>query len=145
MTTTARHSIEDIVARQFAAINRHDAGALGSAYDADAAVWDPQYPELLRGRDAIVQDFSEFFTGFPDLQMKVERTIAEGDAYAVEFVMTGTHKGVMLTPAGQIPATNKRIEVGGCVLGRIDAGGRIVDERRYYDFAGLLGQIGLLQ
>jgi hypothetical protein len=28
-------------------------------------------------------------------------------------------------------------------IGRLDGQGRIGEERRYYDFAGLLGQLGL--
>jgi steroid delta-isomerase-like uncharacterized protein len=141
----ASPSVGDVVSRQFEAINRHDAASLGSTYGSQATVWDPQYPELLRGREAIVRDFTEFFAGFPDLKLSIERTLAVGEEYAVEFVMKGTHKGALITPTGQIPATNKSIQVGGCVVGRIDSEGRIVDERRYYDFAGMLGQLGLLQ
>jgi len=144
-TSETRLSVEDVVARQIEALNRHDVQALGEAYGADASVWDPQYPELLKGRDAIVTDFTEFFAGFPDLRITLKRTVVDGDDYAIEFVMAGTHKGNLVTPTGQIPATGRRVEVAGCVMGRIDGEGRIADERRYFDFAGMLGQLGLLE
>ncbi|GLQ53718.1 ester cyclase [Devosia nitrariae] len=140
-----RHSVQDVVTRQIDALNRHDVETLGATYGAGASVWDPQYPELLKGRDAIVTDYTEFLAGFPDLQVTVKRTVEQGNDYAVEFSMTGTHKGNLITPTGQIPATNKRIEIAGCVMGQIDDEGRIVDERRYFDFAGMLGQLGLLE
>lgn len=140
-----RLSVEDVVARQIDALNRHDARAVGQAYEADASVWDPQYPEPLKGRDAIVTDFNEFLAGFPDLRVTLKRTVVDGDDYAAEFVMTGTHEGDLITPTGQIPATGRRLEVAGCVMARIDGEGRIIDERRYFDFAGMLGQLGLLE
>lgn len=140
-----RHSVGDVVTRQIDALNRHDVKALGAIYGAQASVWDPQYPELLKGWDAIEKDYSEFFAGFPDLRVTLKRTVEAGNDYAIEFVMTGTHKGDLITPTGQIPATNKRIEITGCVMGQLDDQGRVVDERRYYDFAGMLGQLGLLQ
>ena len=135
----------DTLKKQLEALNRHDAGTFASFYRSDVSVFDPAYPDPLRGQDAVRKDMEDFVTAFPDLEMKIERVIEDGSAAAYEIRMTGTHKGPLLGPAGHIPATDKRIEVGGGVFARFDNEGRIIEERRYYDLAGLLGQIGLLQ
>jgi steroid delta-isomerase-like uncharacterized protein len=132
--------------RQIDAINRHDAKAFAACYSADTTVFDPQYPELLRGREAIAKDMSDFLAAFPDLQATVRQSLDNGDIYAFEIRMTGTHEGPMAGPGGaHIPATKRRIDIGGCIMARVGADGTIVEERRYYDLAGLLGQLGLMQ
>ena len=147
MTATAivKPSIDAVVARQFERVNRHDHQAFASGYSPDAVVSDPWYPEPLKGTDALAKDFADFFVAFPDLNFSLKLTLADGDNYGAEFTMSGTHKGSMVTPTGHIPATNKRIDVRGAVFGRIDAEGRIVEERRHYDVAGMMSQLGLLQ
>jgi steroid delta-isomerase-like uncharacterized protein len=145
MTTTATaQSIEKFVARRFDTANRHDVQAWASTYSSDAVVFDPGYPEPLRGTDAIAKDFADFITAFPDLKITQGLTLVDGDNYAMEYTISGTHTGPLVTPSGRISATNKRIDVPGSAFGRIDAAGRSADERRYYDFAGILGQLGLM-
>jgi steroid delta-isomerase-like uncharacterized protein len=144
-TLAVKHSIKALVVRQAEAINRHDPQALASIYAPRAVVSDPQYPEPLNGRDAIARDYTDFFTAFPDLRFIVTQQHADGDDYAFEFTISGTHSGPMVGPTGHIPPTNKRIDVRGSGFGSVDAEGRIANERRYYDLAGMLGQLGLTQ
>lgn len=144
MTTITRQQVANRITRQFEALNRHDAAAAAAAYTADAVVLDPQYPEPLRGRNAIVKDFEELFGAFPDLEVTEKLTLIEGDAYAIEFTMRGTHKGPLIGPSGHIPATGKRVEFHGGAFGRVDAEARAIEERRSFDLTGMLSQIGLL-
>jgi steroid delta-isomerase-like uncharacterized protein len=138
-------STNPVLNRQIDALNRHDAQAFAACYSPDAIVFDPQYPELLKGRDAVLKDVADFFAAFPDLRGEVRREVGDGDTYAYEVSMSGTHKGPMVGPTGHIPATNRRVTVGGGIIARLDKEGRIVEERRYYDLAGLLSQLGLMQ
>lgn len=135
----------DTISRQMAALNRHDVAAFIACYSADAEVFDPQYPALLKGREAVGKDIADFFAAFPDLAGTATRNVGEGGVCAYELRLTGTHKGPMVGPAGLVPPTNRRIDVGGAVIVRFDGEGRIAEERRYYDLAGLLGQLGLMQ
>jgi hypothetical protein len=59
--------------------------------------------------------------------------------------MTGTQKGPLNGPGGHIPATNRKVSMNAAIVGRIDAHGRIVEEHRYYDLAGVMSQLGLMQ
>lgn len=133
------------LAKQIEAINRHDPSAFAALYSEDATVADPMYGEPLRGRGAIEKDMADFITAFPDLRFSVERTIVDDAAFASEIVIEGTHRGPLLGPAGHIPATNRRVTITGGVHARIDGSGRVVDEKRFYDVAAILSQLGIMQ
>lgn len=143
--TTATETVEQVVTRQFDTVNRHDTSAFASVYRPDAKVSDPWYPEPLSGPTALATDFDDFFVAFPDLAFKLVHVFTDGDEYGVEFTFSGTHKGPLVGPTGQVPATNRHIEVRGAVFGRIDSDGRITEERRQYDVAGMMSQLGLVQ
>jgi steroid delta-isomerase-like uncharacterized protein len=132
------------VARQVTeAFNRHDAKALAENYSRDVLVHDPQYPEPLKGRDAARKDFEAWFKSFPDVRAEVSSVMEDGNNYAIELKMTGTHRGPIATPdGGTIPPTNKRVESKYGSFGKVD-GNEIVEERRYYDLGSILSQIGV--
>jgi predicted ester cyclase len=46
-------------------------------------------------------------------------------------------------PSGEVPATGRRLEFGLAFFSRLDESGKIVEERRYYDLADQLTQLGL--
>jgi steroid delta-isomerase-like uncharacterized protein len=124
--------------------NNHDASAWGARYAAEAVLSDPQYPEPLRGRAAIQKDVEDFFAAFPDIQFTLTDTVVSGDVAALEGTATGTHRGPMETPGGTVPATNKTVTMAFAAFIRLDGEGRITEERRYYDVAGMLQQLGLM-
>jgi steroid delta-isomerase-like uncharacterized protein len=134
---------EDTIREVLDAINRHDVEAFSALYADDAVVHDPQYPEPLRGRSAIRRDMEDFLRTFPDLHGDLRSTIeAEGIA-SFEAHMSGTHQGPLPGPSGEIPPTGKRVEMDAGIFCKFDEKGQIVEERRYYDVAGLMGQLGL--
>ena len=125
--------------------NRHDPKAYGAYYREDATVEDPMYPEPLKGRDAISKDFESFLITFPDTEFRLGTIVAGGDTVAFEVVASGTHKGDLPSPTGPIPATNRTIEMRIAAFAQLDDEGLIVDERRYFDMAGILIQLGLME
>jgi steroid delta-isomerase-like uncharacterized protein len=128
------------------AITAHDLDAVAKVYASDAVAYDPMYPEPLKGREAIKKDTADFFRAFPDLRMEISNVIEKDDRLgAGEIRMTGTHTGPLATPTGgQVPPTNKRIEVKGAGFVRLNEKGEILEERRYYDVGTLLRQLGLM-
>jgi steroid delta-isomerase-like uncharacterized protein len=137
----------EAASRKFAdTFNKHDLDALAKLYAEDAIAYDPMYPEPLRGREAIRKDAATFFKGFPDVRMEVITTLEKGDQNgADEIRMTGTQTGPLETPTGQVlPPTNKRFEMRGSGFARLNERGEIVEERRYYDVATLLRQLGIM-
>lgn len=142
MTTTT--TIEQSFWQQEKDINRHDAKAFGAAFAEDAVANDPAYLEPLKGRGAIERDMADFFAAFGDLKVRLITVLTEGKTYAWEATMSGTHTGPLQAPTGLIPATNRRFESGIAAVGLVDEAGLIVEERRYYDIAGLMTQLGVM-
>ena len=128
------------------AITAHDLDALAKVYASDAVAYDPMYPAPLKGREAIKKDSADFFRAFPDLRFDISNVIEKDDGSgAGEVVMTGTHTGPLATPTGgEVPPTNKRIELKGAAFGRLNEKGEIVEERRYYDVGTILRQLGIM-
>jgi steroid delta-isomerase-like uncharacterized protein len=125
--------------------NRHDPAAYAAYYSDDATVHDPLYPEPLQGREAVYNDFDSFLTTFPDAVFRLGALVASGDTVAFEVVASGTHKGDLPSPDGPIPATNRTIEMRIAAFAGLDDQGLVVDERRYFDVASLLQQLGLME
>jgi steroid delta-isomerase-like uncharacterized protein len=94
-------------------------------------------------RDAGLQEDREATRGwrsaFPNLEMKVEKLVAEGDLVSVLWIAHGTNTG---TGMGR-SATGKSIEVRGVTVWRI-VDGRIKEEWSAFDELGILRQLGLL-
>lgn len=134
---------DQIARKQVDSINGRDIEGFKACYSANAIVIDPQYSGPLKGGDAIGKDIADFMTALPDLQLRVRSIITQGASYAAEITMSGTHKGPLLTPTSQVPPTNKRVEIGACLVGQLDKDGRIAEEHRYYDLAGMMAQLGL--
>ena len=135
-----RHLLEE----QLAAVNAHDADEHASFYAQDAVVRDPEYPDPLLGPEAIRADMSKFLTAFPDVVAELHQVLVSGETAAVEITMTGTNTGVIGVPGGTpVPATGRRLRPPLAAFVRFDDTGKIVEERRYFDVAGISRQLGL--
>ncbi len=74
---------------------------------------------------------------FPDLQLQVERLIAEGDLVTALWTFRGTHTA---GGYGGLPATGTRIEMRGITIWRI-VDGKIRDEWSSFDELGAYSQV----
>lgn len=81
---------------------------------------------------------------FPDGQVEVMRTIAEGDHVVVLFRGRGTHTGTLRSAAGEIPATGKQVTLDLCDVYEI-RGGKVKTNWTYFDSGALLTQLGLME
>ena len=77
---------------------------------------------VVEGREDWKQTMTPFFTGFPDLNIPIEFTVAEGDKIVVRWTATGTHTGDFRG----IAPTGKRISIAGVAIARV-TGGKIVE------------------
>ena len=82
------------------------------------------------------QILADTLTAFPDMKVRIERWIEQGDVIVTEEVMEGTHKG---TFAG-LSATGRRVKLPICHVTRV-VDGRIVERVAYHDTAGILRQL----
>src|SRR5688572_16974382 len=77
---------------------------------------------------------------FPDLQITVEKQVAEKDLVAVHWTARGTNTGT----GNGIPATGKAVQMTGTTLFRLDDG-RIAEEWTCANSLGLMRQLGMVQ
>ena len=74
----------------------------------------------------------------------VEPVLAEGNNVGFQVRISGTHTGDLVGPQGTVPPTNKKMQFTGAGSWRLNSQGLISEERRYYDTAALMGQLGLM-
>jgi steroid delta-isomerase-like uncharacterized protein len=89
-----------------------------------------------RGRDKYLAVVAANADTFEDLVWTVEEMVADGDAVAVRYTMTGTHRGEF---AG-IPPTGKAVVAQSMAFYRL-ADGQIVEECAQLDMLGILQQL----
>ena len=89
--------------------------------------------------DTMVPNWSMGHTAFPDIKIKIQDIIAEGDKVVVRTTTTETHKGYF----ANIPPTGKKISISATVIFRVD-NGKIQEEWTMSDTLVLYQQIGLL-
>jgi steroid delta-isomerase-like uncharacterized protein len=134
---------EDIVAlfeRRQQVMNQHDVTALSDMFSDDAVIESPTAGGTIRGRGPHEDVWHAVFNGFPDVVFSAEDLVIEGNRAVWITETRGTDTGgfMGLPPSGR-PFRMSVVWV--CTLD----GGRIVHERRIYDFTGMLMQIGVLK
>src|SRR5581483_2531671 len=129
--TTAPHhvTIDDLVS----AWNSHDPARLAAYFAPDATFEEVPLGNPLHGQAAIQAMLTGLFAAFPDFVMTAGNRAEHGDCLAWEWIITGTHQAEF----NGIPATNRPVKMRGvswCCL----RGGKIAEQREYWDLATLL-------
>ena len=83
--------------------------------------------------------YHAFRQAFPDIEIRILRTICEGDLVAAHWVVTGTHRG----PGLGIKATGSPIEFYGVAIAAI-RDGQVQEGWNCFDFMSLYQQVGML-
>jgi len=135
----AREAILDLFDRRQEAFDNLDAAMLAADYTDDCYVESP-YGGAHVGRVAAEQVLRGWFEAFLDLKMRSKELIIDGSRVAQIFEVEGTDLGGILG----LPPTGKAFRVPTVFLYELK-GQKIHQERRIYDFTGLLIQIGVLK
>jgi len=134
-----RDEMAAIVGRRAEAWNSRNPAAFIADFAQDAVVDSPTGGKTA-GKVAIKALFRNWLNAFPDLEWVCESYLIDGNRAAVDFRITGTHGGTFLGVA----ATGRRFSIRGVTLLTVRKG-KIVHERRIYDYTGFLVQLGALQ
>jgi steroid delta-isomerase-like uncharacterized protein len=100
--------------------------------------------EIFRGPSGARQFIDGWLRSFDDLKIDIKRIIANDREVVAEFVARGTHTGPLNTPAGEIPATNRKVELPCCEIATIE-NGKIHKVVTYMDTLTMLGQLGVVE
>jgi steroid delta-isomerase-like uncharacterized protein len=120
--------------------NAHDGAAVARCMADDAVYEDVALGRVLHGRSEIAAFVAEATKSSSDFRFETVSLFTAGCDYANEWIMTGTNDREL--PG--VPATGRSFHVRGASIGRLDASGRILENRDYYNLAELLTQLGLL-
>ncbi len=89
-------------------MNEHNLEEVGRFFRPDCNVSTPNVK--LVGRDQVKAFFKGLFEAFPNLTVTLSSVLAEGSVVAVEYTLSGTHRGPFRTPRGEVlPATGREI------------------------------------
>lgn len=100
----------------------------------------PAFPEgELRGRENLVEFWEGLFEAFPDLWIKEEDVLVEGDTVVTRHVGRGTHEGTFM----DLDATGKEFEIDGIDVYRIEDG-KIAESWISLDMLGMMQQLGAI-
>ena len=129
----------EVMRRKFAALNARDASEMVSYYSPEI---EKEVPGgILRGPDQVLAFVSAFWEAFPDLHITVTSAVEEGPVVAIRARITGTHSGTFHTPAGDLPATGRSVDMTFSDDYEL-RGGVIVASHLHLDRLSLLEQLG---
>ena len=134
-----RDDIVALVNRRNAGWAARDAAAIASTHAEHGTVASPT-AGVLEGRDEIASVYRTWLSAFPDIVFHQEELLIDGERAVQIARLTGTHAGDFFG----LSATGHQNEVRVALLLRI-ADGLVQEERRIYDFTGLLVQVGVLK
>ena len=132
-------SPESVVRGLFEALNARDyKRALASIGDR-CEWWSMPGETMHTGGSAIVAGLDQFTSAFPDWRADIERAVSSGPYVSVEWISTGTDRGVF---RGKLP-NGRAFRRRGCSVAEVRHG-QIVHYRDYFDRVGLLQQLDLM-
>ena len=132
---TSRDKSTDLVQKQFAAWNAHDANKVASFYTDDVVYEDVAFGLTAHGHAEMRKLAADFFAGVPDLKLEVVSNTSMGNRGSVEWVFSGTDVGLY--------KTGKKFSVRGASVYQL-RGGKFSSNRDYYDSASIMRQVGIL-
>lgn len=124
--------------RYFSACQFNDHSALKEVLSSELLAHHRGLPGPL-SRDELLQTIDAFAKAFSEQQYTIEDQVAEGNTVATRVTWRATHSG----PFQGVPATGRRIAVGGIAISRIE-NGRIVERWLSMDQMEMLKQLGLV-
>ncbi|MHB8104075.1 MAG: ester cyclase [Dehalococcoidales bacterium] len=119
------------------AINKGNLKVLDECLTPDCLYHGPGQREV-RGIAGFKQFIAELRTAYPDIQVKIEDIVAEGNLVATRTFSTFTFTG----RAGAVTPTGKKVSMTGAILDRFK-GNKIAETWEHYDRLELYQQLGL--
>jgi steroid delta-isomerase-like uncharacterized protein len=122
-----------------AAWNAHDPAGVARHMADDAIYEDVALGRVLHGPSEIAGFVEEATRASSDFRFEEVSLFTAGSNYANEWIMTGTND----RDVQGVPATGRSFRVRGASVGKLDASGRIVHNRDYYNLAEMFAQLGI--
>ena len=96
-------------------------------------------PSEVVGIDSARAYYANYLTGFSDIEFTIKDVFGMGNKLVKHWNFKGTHTGTFFG----IPATNKKVNIDGVTLVRMESG-KIAEERDFLDNLEFMQQLGLI-
>ena len=123
--------------------NRRDFDKALAMVTDDAQWTNIPFSATFSGRKGYREYISTWTTAMPDSKVEIVNVLAADDWAVAECIGRGTHTGPLAGPQGNIPATQKHVDMKFCEVLRLKDG-QITEAHLYFDAASLLRQLGLM-
>ena len=135
-------SVQEAFEKGTQAFNAHDIDEFTGMLTDDAVI---EAPGGMRGegKAACAQYFAAWLGGFSDAHAEVHSVHIAGDVAVEEGTFTGTHNGVLHTPAGDIPPTGRHVRADYIQVVHF-RDGKHSSFNLMYDQLEMLEQLGLM-
>lgn len=138
-----RNANEAVVAAVFETYNRDDMNACVALVSDDFVLSDEALGMTFHGPEGFRAWLGSFKMAFPDSQTNVINLFSQGEWVAGEHIGSGTHTGLLVGPAGEVPPTGRSFSLSFGEFFKVQ-NGKIVFMRAYYDVSTLLRQLGVI-
>src|SRR6266487_2410320 len=109
----------------------------------DCEVINVPFGMTVRGPEGYQQLMLGWTQAFPESGNKKTKVVATEEGAVAEYIGHGIHTGPMQSPAGEIAATGRKVELPFCDVYRV-RDGKIISLHQYYDALGFMQQLGLV-
>ena len=96
-------------------------------------------PGITPNKQGAILMAEQYRTGFPDLKIRFDQWIVQGDNVAVRFHGSGTHKGEFMG----VEPSNVKTETSGIAIVKV-RDGKVIEDTTEFDALGLMTQIGAI-
>ena len=96
-------------------------------------------PSDVVGIDSARAYYANYLTGFSDISFTIKDVFGMENKLVKHWNFKGTHTGIFFG----IPATNKKVDIDGVSLVRMESG-KIAEERDFFDNLEFMQQLGLI-
>jgi len=135
-------SVREAFEQGTAAFNAHDVAAFAAVLS-DDVVFEAPGGVRGRGKEACAEFFGGWFKAFPDARVDVHALHVTGDVAVEEGTFSGTHRGVLHSPSGDVAPTGRTVTIGYTQVLRFRNGDHI-SFNLMFDRLTLLEQLGVI-
>ena len=120
-------------------LSSHDMSEFLSLFTDDCIYEDVTFGIVNHGKSELRAFIEGVFAAFPDFRIDLTSSFVAGDRAAMEWLMSGTHKGDF----SGMPATHKRFSIRGATVAELDQA-KIQRNSDYWDLSAFLKELGLM-
>ena len=138
----AEQGVIEVAKAQVIAYNDKNWGAVTEALGPEVVYDEVGTNRKLTGPGQVIDAWKGWAAALPDSKATFDAAHIAGNTVILELTWRGTHRGPLQTPAGQIPATGKPIEIRACQIVEVKDG-KVQVVRHYFDMVTMLAQLGV--